>query len=105
MIVLHVRGEVDISNVELLERALQHVCGGDHGRVVLDATAITFLAAAGVMALVRAQGRCLARGLDFAVVAAGRAVIRPLQATGMDQLVKVFPSMEAARRAGGQSNR
>jgi hypothetical protein len=26
-------------------------------------------------------------------------VLRPLQVTGMDQLVKIFPSLQAARRA------
>jgi anti-anti-sigma factor len=66
---------------------------------VVDATAIAFLSCVGVAALARAQARCQARGLDFAVVAAGRAVLRPLQVTGMDQLVKIFPSLQAARRA------
>jgi anti-sigma B factor antagonist len=96
--VLHVRGEVDLSNVEQLERALQEVCDGDHGRILVDTSRISFLSSVGVMALVRAQARCQAGGLDFAVVAARRPVLRPLQATGMDQLLKIFPSLEAARQ-------
>lgn len=99
------RGEVDLSNIELLEVALQHVCAGDGARVVVDATAITFLSADGVAALVRAQARCQARDLDFALVATDWAVLRPLQVTGMDQRVKTFPSLDAARQAMGQSKR
>jgi anti-anti-sigma factor len=99
LIVLHVRGEIDISNVELLERALQQLCDRDRGRIVVDTNRITFLSSVGVMAMVRAQARCQADGLDFAVVAARRPVLRPLQASGMDQLLKIFPSLEAARGA------
>jgi anti-sigma B factor antagonist len=98
LVVLHVYGEVDLSNVELLEQALQQACtGAPHsGRVVVDATAITFLSAAGMAALVQAQLNCQDRGLDFAVAANQRAVVRALRVAGLDALVKIFPSLKAA---------
>jgi anti-anti-sigma factor len=98
LVVVHLRGEVDLSNVELLERALQQACTGaaHSSRVVVDATALTFLSAAGMAALVQAQASCQDRGLVFAVVANQPAVVRPLRATGLDTLVRIFPSLKAA---------
>ncbi|HZU49012.1 MAG TPA: STAS domain-containing protein [Mycobacterium sp.] len=98
LVVLHLRGDVDLCNVAQLECALRETCGAipDSGRVVVDATAIDFLSVAGVTALVRGQRRCRERGLDFSVVAAHRAVLRPLQATGFGEQVTIFASLEAA---------
>ncbi|MGH3636981.1 anti-sigma factor antagonist [Mycobacterium sp.] len=98
LIILRLRGDIDLSNVAMLEGALQQVCTGsaDASRVVVDATAVEFLSVAGIAALVQAQTRCRQNGLDFAVVAAQRAVLRPLQAIGLDRQVKIFTSGEAA---------
>jgi anti-sigma B factor antagonist len=101
LVVLHLCGEVDLSNVEVLQRALRQACtGAAHaGRLVVDATAITFLSTTGMAALVRAQASCQDRGLDFAVVANQRAVVSPLRITGLDTLVRLYPSLQAARRS------
>jgi anti-anti-sigma factor len=95
---LHLRGDVDLSNVAQLECALRETCGAfpDAGRILLDATGVDFLSVAGVTALVRGQRRCRERGLDFSVVADHRAVLRPLQATGVGEQFTVFASLEAA---------
>jgi anti-anti-sigma factor len=98
LVVLHLRGDVDLSNVAQLECALRETCGAfpDAGRILLDATGVDFLSVAGVTALVRGQRRCRERGLDFSVVADHRAVLRPLQATGVGEQFTVFASLEAA---------
>jgi anti-anti-sigma factor len=97
LVISHLRDD-DLSNVAQLECALRETCGAtpDAGRVVVDATGVDFLSVAGVTALVRGQQRCRGRGLDFSVVAAHRAVLRPLQATGVGEQVAICASLEAA---------
>ncbi|WP_306306561.1 STAS domain-containing protein [Mycobacterium celatum] len=92
VVLLQLRGEVDLSNVEVLELALDQICSGIARRVIIDATAITFLSMAAVAALVQAQ----ANGLDLVLVAVQRAVLRPLEATGLAQRLKIFASLDAA---------
>ncbi|MBO0865653.1 MAG: STAS domain-containing protein [Mycobacterium sp.] len=97
LIILRLRGDVDLSNVATLEGALEQVCGdATAGRIVVDATAIEFFAAVGMNALAQAQTRCEHDGLDFAVVASQHAVLRPLQITGLDRQLKIFASVAAA---------
>jgi anti-anti-sigma factor len=98
LVVLQLRGDVDLSNVAHVECALRETCDAmpDAGRLLVDATAVDFLSVAGVTALVRGQRRCQERGLGFSVVAAHRAVLRPLQATGVCEKVTIFPSLEVA---------
>ncbi|ORV98820.1 STAS domain-containing protein [Mycobacterium kyorinense] len=99
MVLLHLRGEVDLSNVEVLELALDQICSGIARRVIVDATAVTFLSMAAVAALMQAQ----AKGLDLVLVAMQRAVLRPLEATGLAQRLRVFASLEAARAVAWSS--
>ncbi len=51
--------------------------------ITIDLDGVTFLDSAGLCVLASAHRRAVARGLRLRVLASGRAVIRPLQITGL----------------------
>lgn len=66
----------------------------------LDMERVTFLGAAGLFVLAQARRRCLMRGARLVVWCNGRpAVLRPLQLTGMSELLSSGPAAIEARSA------
>jgi anti-sigma B factor antagonist len=110
VVVVRLRGDVDMSNVATLHDALRRASGSRAGaRILVDATAVEFLAVAGMTALVEAQTDCARRGVDFAVVICQPAVLRSLHMIGLDGQLTVVSSPAAttgaAQLAGiGQSS-
>jgi anti-anti-sigma factor len=89
-VVVQVRGEVD-SYTEPLLRACLHsqITRPAVTELVVDLRKVTFLGAAGIAALLWARNACQARGIRFTVRAgAQRRVLRPLEVTGLMELVR-----------------
>jgi anti-anti-sigma factor len=68
--------------------------------VVVDLTGLTFFGSAGLNELVRQQRRAAATGIPLRVAAAHRAVLRPVTASGLDQVLELYPDVEQALAAG-----
>ncbi|MGY1815291.1 STAS domain-containing protein [Blastococcus sp. SYSU D00820] len=102
-VVVDVAGEVDSWTIPALEICLQSQTGRPQVReVVVDLGQMTFLGAAGVGVLARAHRRARARGARFAVRTGGRRqVLRPLQLTGLADVVPVDPADVLRPRASG----
>ena len=89
--VVRLVGELDLSNVPAIETNLQRVLG-DRARAVVDLTALDYVDSSGLGMLER-----LARRLTLRlVVPEGAIIARTLRVTGLDQLVPVFTSADAA---------
>jgi anti-sigma B factor antagonist len=97
-VVLSVGGELDTLTAPELERALDPLLTGA-AVPVLDLGEVTFLASSGLAVLIRAAHRVTAQGRTLAVVAASRAVTRPLEVTGSDQLFSLHPDLASALRS------
>jgi len=99
-VVVEVTGEVDTFTAPLLRLCLDSQAERrDLRELVVDLEQVTFLGAAGVAALARAHRRCRRRGVRLVLRCAGRRrVLRPLQLTGLADLVPIDP----ADRAGPQ---
>lgn len=80
-------GEVDSSSAPLLRAELDTVLDGDVREVTIDLDGVTFLDSAGLSVLAGAHRRAGVRGVRLRVLASGRAVIRPLQITGLWELL------------------
>jgi anti-sigma B factor antagonist len=80
-------GEVDSSSAPVLERSLDGVLDGQLDELVVDLCAVTFLDSAGLCVLATAHRRAREAQVALRVLAASRAVIRPLQITGLWQLL------------------
>ena len=81
-------GEVDSSSAPLLRTELETALdGGQLRELVVDLDGVTFLDSAGLSVLAGAHRRAAAREVRLRVLASGRAVIRPLQITGLWDLL------------------
>jgi anti-sigma B factor antagonist len=64
--------------------------------LVVDLSGVTFLASSGLAVLIRAAHRAATRDLRLQLVAATRAVRRPLEITGVDRMFDLHPDVESA---------
>jgi anti-anti-sigma factor len=91
--IVRVSGELDLATTPLLEETLADASGD---RLVIDLSGCTFLDSAGIRTLVAtARDRSGARRLR--VVTADPGIVRLLEITGVDTLIHVHPTIDAAR--------
>lgn len=80
-------GEIDSSSSPVLERHLDGVLEGALDELVVDLCAVTFLDSAGLCVLASAHRRARELQAPMRVLASSRAVVRPLQITGLWRLL------------------
>lgn len=93
--VLTVYGEVDMVTAPLLTAAVDEVLAAAPPVLVVDLAAVEFLASAGLTALVTMTQDRASRAV-LRIVASGRATVRPIQLTGLEQSLPLYPTVEAA---------
>ncbi len=90
-------GEIDSSSAPQFRRTLETLLDEpDLSEIVVDLAGVTFLDSAGLCVLAAAHRRLKGRGMRLRVLASSRAVIRPLQITGLWDLLRVEQSNVAA---------
>jgi anti-sigma B factor antagonist len=90
-------GEIDSSSAPQFRQALEPLLGEvGLAEIVIDLSGVTFLDSAGLCVLAAAHRRTKGRAIQLRVVASSRAVIRPLQITGLWDLLRVEQSNVAA---------
>jgi anti-sigma B factor antagonist len=80
-------GEIDSTSAPVLRERLEDVLAGDVQQFVVDLVGVTFLDSAGLCVLAAAHRKAATQGIGMQVLAASRAVIRPLQITGLWSLL------------------
>ena len=93
--VLAVQNDLDMLTAPMLTEAIGAVASKRPTVLIIDLTDVDFLASAGMSALLNAQ-RDLGESLRLAVVAAGPTTARPLKVIGLDDLLRLYPSLDAA---------
>jgi anti-sigma B factor antagonist len=107
-VTVEVVGEVDHFTAPLLSACLDtHVARGGLRELVVDMDGVTFLGAAGLAILARADLRCRERGARFRVRPQGRAAVRrPLELAGLTHLLddpwRTGGGRRTAPRPGGR---
>ncbi|WP_369133495.1 anti-sigma factor antagonist [Modestobacter sp. I12A-02662] len=103
-VVVEVAGEVDAFTAPLLEACLQSQTDRRGlTELVVELDRVTFLGAAGIASLASAHRRCRSRAARLVLRCSRRRVLRPLQLTGLSELVSLErplptrPTREAAR--------
>lgn len=81
-------GEVDSTSAPLLRQELEALLDGDVRELVVDLGRVTFLDSAGLCVLASAYRRAVRQDVTMRVLASSRAVIRPLQITGLWDLLE-----------------
>ncbi|MCM6774169.1 STAS domain-containing protein [Nocardia sp. CDC159] len=95
--VITVSGEIDIASVPHLQSALEE-SRQDGSPLVVDMTNVGFMGSAGLSALMVASEAAKPQRLR---VVASDAVRRPIEVTGLDKLLAMFPTLDDALAADG----
>ncbi|NKQ53916.1 STAS domain-containing protein [Amycolatopsis sp. K13G38] len=93
--ILEVTGDLDIRTAPQLEAALSKLCAEDPRTVVVDLTAVGFLGSAGLAALIAVRQRT-SSPKALRIVAATEETDRMFRLTGLDGLLAVYPTRDAA---------
>ena len=89
---LAVSGEVDSSSAPTLDARLGEVLDKGVTDLTIDLTGVSFLDSAGLCVLAAAHRRAVRSDVRLRVVATSRAVVRPMQITGLYDLLHVVSS-------------
>ncbi|MBV8931831.1 MAG: anti-sigma factor antagonist [Kutzneria sp.] len=92
---VHVAGEVDMATVPTVSEALQQVISTNPSAVVLNLTKVDFLGSSGLQMLIEARRDADAAQVRLVLVTQSRAVLRPMEITGILDAFTVLPSVAA----------
>jgi anti-sigma B factor antagonist len=95
VVVISLTGELDMLTAPRFEQAIACAARNAPVAMIVDLTKVKFLASAGLNVLVAAYHE-LTPSAGFGVVADGVVVRRPLQLTGIDTVVTLFPTLDDA---------
>ena len=98
LVVLSVRGAVDILSAPGLTEAICDALRKAPAGLVVDLTRVDFLASVGMSVLVAAQEAADAMSLRFGIVAEGAATSRPIRLLGIDAILTLYPTLGDALR-------
>ncbi|HEY2057416.1 STAS domain-containing protein [Amycolatopsis sp. NBC_01480] len=96
--VLAVSGDVDTCTAPRMTAAVAEVLTEAPPVLVLDLTAVEFLASPGLTALLTIR-RGMPAGTELRIVASGRATLRPIQLTGLEPGLPLYRTLEQALAA------
>jgi anti-sigma B factor antagonist len=94
--VLEVHGEIDTLTAPAFTAATTELVNGSDATLVIDLSGVRFLASSGLAVLITAANEAEERGARLRLVVATRAVRRPLEITGTDQLFDLYPDRDSA---------
>lgn len=91
---------IDVSNASTISEELLSLINRGAGPLIADMSATASCDHAGADAMARAYQRAAANGTQLRLVVTAQIVRRMLATTGLDRLLPVYPSLEAAVAAG-----
>ena len=91
---------IDVSNASLIREELLSVINRGADALIADMTATLSCDQSGADAVLRAYQRARASGTQLRLVVTAQIVRRVLGINGLDRLIPVYPSLEAATAAG-----
>jgi anti-sigma B factor antagonist len=93
--ILHLFGELDLATVDHVDREITAAVS-DISALVIDLDGLSFLASTGLSLLARWSQRATAQGFDLRIVATRRQALRPLQITGLDEVLTIDATVDEA---------
>jgi anti-anti-sigma factor len=96
VMVLEVAGELDLLTANQFGERIREQLVPANRLLVLDLTEVAFLGSAGLAEMVSASQTGADTGVSVALVATNRAVLRPLEATGLLTVLKVYETLDEA---------
>lgn len=99
VVVVKIEGEIDVDTADVVLDALRLGFSSEGPALVADLTHVSFFGSTGISTLITAHELADAHGKDFHVVAPHRAVKRPLQVTGVADVLVLHDSVDEALSA------
>jgi anti-sigma B factor antagonist len=99
--VLEVVGEVDVYTAPKLRDRLTELLEAGERAVVVDLGRVDFLDSTGLGVLVGGLRKARNLGGSFGVVCGQEALLKVFRITALDQVLPLYPSVEAAIARGG----
>jgi anti-sigma B factor antagonist len=94
-----VRGELDLFAAPELKEAIAQALAAESRDLIVDLTQTVFIDSSGLSALMLAMKRAHSLGGRLVVVDAGGSVSRTFRVAGVDQILTIVPTREAALAA------
>lgn len=94
--VVEAADELDMATAPDLRHSLMHVINEGARYVVLDLTRVTFIDSSGFAVLIAVLKRLRASGGDLRLAGAGSAAMAAMRASGLDQVLALYPDTAAA---------
>lgn len=99
-VIVHVGGEIDTGTVQRLTAALQAATADALARpsraLVVELNDVTYFGSAGLNALLDSVEAGDGRGVAVRVVATNAEVIRPIEVTKLDEVLRPYPTVTDA---------
>ncbi len=96
--VVSIGGEIDSSTAPAFEAVIAEALEEDPPALVIELSEVIFMASVGLRILAATQEN-VGKSIQVAVVADGMATSRPMQLTGLDKLVSLYPTLDEALTA------
>jgi anti-anti-sigma factor len=99
VVVVKIEGEIDVDTADVVLDALRLGFSSEGPALVADLTHVSFFGSTGISTLITAHELADTHSKDFHVVAPHRAVKRPLQVTGVADVLVLHDSVDEALSA------
>jgi anti-sigma B factor antagonist len=93
--VVRVGGEIDLSTAPAFEQAIATALEANPPLLAIELSAVTFMASVGLRILA-ATNEKISASTRIAVIADNQAATRPIQLTGLDTVVALYPTLGEA---------
>jgi anti-anti-sigma factor len=98
--VVSIGGEIDLSTAPVFEAGIAEALEEDPPALVIELSEVMFMASVGLRILAATQEK-VGKSIQIAVVADNVAASRPMQLTGLDKLISLYPTLDEALTAMG----
>ncbi|MGB6207326.1 STAS domain-containing protein [Mycobacterium sp.] len=102
--VVSVGGEIDLSTAPAFEAAIAGALDDDPPVLVIELSDVSFMASVGLRILAATHEK-ISKSVQVAVVAGNPATTRPMQLTGLDKVLSLYPTLDDALTAVGTGPR
>jgi anti-sigma B factor antagonist len=96
--VVSIGGEIDSSTAPAFEAVIAEALEEDPPALVVELSEVIFMASVGLRILAATQEKA-GKSIQIAVVADNMAASRPMQLTGLDKLISLYPTLDDALTA------
>ena len=100
--VVSIGGEIDSSTAPAFEAVIAEALEEDPPVLVVELSEVIFMASVGLRILAATQEK-VGKSIQIAVVTDNAAASRPMQLTGLDNLISLYPTADEALTALGQA--